>query len=193
MNIRIGSPNWLSELKRATKTLGDDFWSRFTPVSEAGLDNIEAQIGRNLPDDFREFYKSVGFGTFEPGIGLYSPNDIISCIGAPIYFVLGSLTPGQEWATADEHRNLWLSRGTDNPSSARFTGESLTLNGVKLYDLLQFGIDGSGCYYQLYVGPDPAPFRYCLLTDSSTIEEKSASLSSVLERIFEEHISNLHK
>ena len=189
MYIKIGAPNWVNELRQATTSLGDGFWSRFVPVSNVELQKLEGQVDRKLPDDFKEFYKSIGCGSFEPGVCFYSPDDIVSSIGAPIYYVLGSLFPGQEWATADQHRQLWLSRGANNPALEKFTDEALTLGGVKLYDLLQFGIDGSCCYYQLYVGPDPAPFRYCLLTDSGTIEEETFSFSDVLEGILVSRMS----
>ena len=95
---------------------------------------------------------------------------------------------GQEWANEDQHRQLWLSRGFENPKPDLFTEKALSLNGVKLYDLLQFGADGSGCYHQLYVGPEPAPFRYCLLTDSGAFEDIAHSFSDALERMIEYHV-----
>ena len=48
------------------------------------------------------------------------------------------MTPGREWATVFEQTDLWLSRGRRNPDPQRFTEDVLTLDGVKLYDLLQF-------------------------------------------------------
>ena len=59
----------------------------------------------------------------------------------------------------------------------------MTLDGVKLYDLLQFGADGCGSYRQLYMGPEPAPLRYCLLTESQTMEDRSQTFSEALEKI----------
>jgi hypothetical protein len=187
MGIRIGSPNWHGDLLNSTRHLGKDFWSRFTPVSQTELKALERQIGRTLPDEFKEFYYRIGHGEFEPGDGFYSPTDIVACLGAPVYFILGSLTPGEEWATDDQHRRLWVSRGTENPKPDSFTDVALTLGGIKLYDLLQFGADGSACYHQLYVGPEPAPFRYCLLTDSGTIEDMASSFSEAVEAIIERH------
>ncbi len=189
IHIQIGSPQWQSALISATKRRGGDFWTRFTPVSTADLQKLETRIGRNLPNEFKEFYHSIGYGFFEPGDGFYSLEDIVACLGAPIYFVLGSLMPGKEWATKEQHVRLWMSRGVDNPNPSLFTQEALTLDGIRLYDLLQIGADGSACYHQLYIGPDPAPFRYCLLTDSGTIENIATSFSEALDIIVEQHLS----
>jgi hypothetical protein len=193
MHIKIGSVNWKNDLDLATKQLGDDLWTRFTPISLEALENLELQINQKLPDDFKEFYKIIGSGSFEPGNGFYSPKEIIQCIGAPIYFVRGSLMTGSEWATEEGHSQLWLSRGVNNPNSIQFTDDILTLNGIKLYDLLQFGADGNCGYHQLYVGPEPAPFRYCLLTDSGTIENKAQSFSIALGEMIEHLISEGEK
>ncbi len=191
MHIQIGSPNWQDDLINSTRRLGDGFWDHFTSVADDQLIMLEKRIGRRLPDEFKEFYRLIGYGSFGPGDGFYSPEDIVACLGAPIFFIRGSLTPGKEWATEDQHKRLWMSRGKENPNPNAFTEEVLTLNGVKLYDLLQIGADGSACYHQLYVGPDPAPFRYCLLTDSGTIENAALSFFEALENIIEDHLSNL--
>lgn len=103
--------------------------------------------------------------------------------GPAIYFITGSLSPGTEWASEEEHTKLWLTRGALNPDPQRFTHEILTLDGVKLYDLLQFGSNGCCCYHQLYVGPDPAPLRYCLLTESQEMEDRAATFSEGLWKI----------
>ena len=60
----------------------------------------------------------------------------------------------------------------------------LTLGDVKLYDLLQFGSNGCCCYHQLYVGPEPAPLRYCLLTDS---QEMGGSRGDVFRRLGQDY------
>ena len=190
MHIQIGSPNWYAELINATKQLGEVFWSRFTPVGRDALEKLELQIHRKLPPEFKEFYHLVGYGNFAPGDGFYSPDDIVTCLGAPIYFVRGSLMAGKEWATREQHQRLWISRGRENPNPYLFTDEILTLDGIKLYDLLQFGANGSGSYHQLYVGPEPAPFRYCLLTESGTFENIAQSFSEALDGMIEFHLSN---
>ena len=191
MKIQIGAPNWIEDLKEITNPLGSDFWYAFTQVSKAELDELERQIRRKLPDEFQEVYRSIGYGSFPFGGGFYSPSDILACLGTPIYFLLGSLTLNREWATEEDHRSLWLTHGAINPAPDKFTDATLTFEGVKLYDLLQFGSDGCCCYHQLYVGPEPAPFRYCLLTDSQKMEDKSPSLSHALERIVSFYLSYL--
>src|SRR5512143_1831658 len=128
MYIQIGSPNWRNDLITSTSHLGDGFWDRFTPVSEDQLKLLEMEIGRRLPDEFKEFYRLVGYGNFEPGSGFYSPADTLACLGAPIYFVRGSAVPGKEWATEEQHRHLWITRGKDNPNPQAFTEEVLTLD-----------------------------------------------------------------
>ncbi len=188
MKIEIGADNWQKRLFIATRELGDEFWNQFTTVSDKELETLENQINRKLPLEFKEFYRKIGYGIFEPGNGFYSPGDIIACLGATIYFIRGSLVSGSEWATEQEHRNLWKSRGMDNPNPKLFTKETLALDGINLYDLLQFGSDGNCCYHQLYVGPEPAPFRYCLLTDSGAIENKASSFSAALEILIEQFI-----
>jgi hypothetical protein len=136
-----------------------------------------------LDPEFREFYRKIGYGAFPQYGQFYSPNELLLGAGPAIYFITGSLSPGSEWATPDAHTRLWLSRGRENPDPGRFTDQVLTLEGVKLYDLLQFGSNGCCCYHQLYVGPEPAPLRYCLLTDSHTMEDQSATFSEGIERI----------
>jgi len=91
MKIEIGSDNWKKKLFTATKELGEEYWNRFKPVDYKELETLENQINRKLPLDFKEFYQTIGYGFFEPGNGFYSPEDIIKCLGAPNYFIRGSL------------------------------------------------------------------------------------------------------
>jgi hypothetical protein len=181
--LRIGATGWVHDLKELTEPLGKDFWSRFRSVSERELQTVESQLGRAVDPEFREFYRTIGYGDF-PNFGeIYSPSDLLLGAGPAIYFITGSLSPGLEWASLEEHRQLWLSRGRVNPDPSRFTEEALSLHGVKLYDLLQFGSDGCCNYHQLYVGPLPAPLRYCLLTESQSMEDRASTFSEGLERI----------
>jgi hypothetical protein len=182
--IQVGAANWVRDLKGVTDPLGPNFWSEFTPATEAELREAEKQLGRTLDAEFREFYLAVGYGYFPIFGGFDPPSKFIHQVGSPIYFITGSLTPGAEWATEDEHQRLWLSRGLQNPDPARFTDETLTLEGVKLYDLLLFGGDGVCCYHCLYIGPEPAPLRYCLLT-SFGMEDPRDTFSEGLWRILE--------
>ena len=191
MPFVIGRRGWVDELKSMTAPLGEDFWSNCTPCSAQDILALEQKIGRPLPPDFVEFYRTIGYGEVSEGGGFFSPEEILKCIGATIYFVLGSLTPGEEWCTEEEHRQLWLTRGLINPLPDRFTEEALTINGTRLYDLLQVGSNGCCCYHQLYVGPEQGAFQYCLLTDSQTIEDEAESFSAGLEKILAFYLMDL--
>lgn len=181
--LKIGTTNWVRDLKQMTAPLGDDVWADFRPASEQQMRAAEQQLGRKFDPEFREFYRTVGYGRF-PHYGEFDPpEELILGAGPAIFFITGSHTPGKEWATLEQHTRLWLSRGRDNPNPGKFNEEVMTLDGVKLYDLLQFGSNSCCCYHQLYVGPEPAPLRYCLLTDSQTMEDRAASFSEGLERI----------
>jgi hypothetical protein len=181
--IRIGTEDWHSALIERTNRLAHDFWADFRPAEAEDLDRIERETARKLDHEFREFYMKVGFGRFPNGGNFYSPHDILQCLPNPIFFVCGSLGPYEPWATETEHRQLWISRGRSNPAPRRFTTEKLRVGGIYLYDLLQFGTDGMCCYHQLYVGPEPAPARYCLLTPEGTAEDFSDSFSAAIDKI----------
>ncbi len=182
--LEIGEHDWVKTLKAMTEPLGSGFWSGFRPASEQELQAVENQLGRSLDPEFREFYRTIGYGAFPKHEGEFnSPEELVLGASPAIYFMTGSLTPGKEWATPEQHTRLWLSRGRENPDPKRFTEEVLTLDGVKLYDLLQFGSNGSCGYHQLYVGPDPAPLRYCLLNDSQEMEDRVTSFSEGVEKI----------
>jgi hypothetical protein len=183
--LKIGTHNWVKTLKELTESREPDFWTGFTPATEQQMQAAESVLKRKFDPEFREFYRTVGYGKFPGygGSGFWSPDEFAFGAGPAIYFITGSLTPGDEWATREQHTALWISRGRENPDPARFTEEVMTLNGVKLYDLLQFGANGCACYHQLYMGPEPAPLRYCLLTESQTMEDRSRTFSEALEKI----------
>src|SRR5258706_2066117 len=129
--FEIGTRNWLQTLKAITESLGSDFWSAFKPATETELLSAEKQLGRKFDAEFREFYRTVGYGPF-PNYGQFcAPHELIHGAGPAIYFMVGSLSPGGEWATEDEHKELWLTRGGTNPDPERFTDEILTFDGVK--------------------------------------------------------------
>jgi len=192
--LRIGKRDWVSTLKTITEPLGSAFWADFKPARESEMRKAERQLGRKLDLEFREFYRTVGYGYFPfrdlPRCGgcFVTPAELILGAGPAISFITGSRSPGDEWASSEQHARLWLSRGRENPDAHRFTDDVLTLEGVRLYDLLQFGSNGCCCYHQLYVGPDPAPLRYCLLTDSQEMEDRAASFSEGLEKILAFHL-----
>lgn len=190
---KIGTHGWVRELRSRTELLGSEFWSGFTSATESDLRQIETHIQRNLDPEFREFYRKIGYGSFcnRPGYGdIYSPEEIIQAIANPIFFVTGSMTPGAEWAPLDRQVELWLSRGRSNPNRTRFTAKALTLDGVRLYNLLQIGSDGGCRYHHLYVGPEPAPLRYCLLTDSQELTDRAMTFSEGLEMIIQHYLDS---
>lgn len=193
--FNIGAKNWVRDLRAITKPLGSDFWSQFTPVDKCEIDLIESKIQRKLDQEFREFYQIFGYGCFhhqDQNCGnIYSPAEIMECIPNPIFFNTGSMTPGSEWASLDEHFDLWLTRGKSITNRCQFTEDVLTLDGVKLYDLLQFGTDGMCGYHHLFVGPEPAPLRYCLLTESQELEDRSITFSEGLTHILRKFLDNL--
>jgi hypothetical protein len=189
MSLQIGTEGWVRELKDITRPFGPDFWSGFSPVASSALKGLEQQIQRKLPDEFVEFYRTIGCGYFPDRRGWFdTPEEIVMALSASIYFILGSLG-SSPWCSEEEHKHLWRTRGDFNPAPDQFTDETLTLEGVKLYDLLQFGSDGLACYHQLYVGPQPSPLGYCLLTDSQTMEDSTPTFSEGVERLLRRYES----
>ena len=173
--------NWIDELQSGIK---EELWSEFHPVGEQEVEALELELGRSLPIDFKEFYKKIGYGRWPDkyGGGIYSPEEILEVVGAPIYYVLGSLFPGNEWASAAEHRKLWLSRGDFNPNPQLFSTNSLEFNGMNLLDLLQIGSDGSACYQMLNLSKSSAT-KYVLICESTEVELVAESFRDGIERI----------
>jgi hypothetical protein len=172
--------DWTDELQVSDKS---SLWSAFTKATPGDLLEIEGSIRRPLPEDFRSFYQRIGYGPWPNRRGgIYSPRDIIATIAAPIYFALGSLFPGAEWATEAQHRELWLSRGTTNPDPHKFTEQALTFHGMSLLDLLQIGTDGSGGYQMLNLS-DSSPIKYLVVYESTEIDMPSPSFRAGIHAI----------
>ena len=173
--------NWIKELKVGEKSV---LWKDFQAASDEELQAVEKFIGRSLPEEFRDFYQEIGYGMWPSklGGGIYSPDEIMEVIGAPIYFVLGSLFPGSEWATEAQHRDLWLTRGEINPDPEMFTEEILRFQGISLLDLLQIGTDGSAGYQMLNL-EDQSPIKYLLIYESTEIEFVSESFRDGIRQI----------
>ena len=182
--LRIGTAGWVTILKELTEPLDPDYWAAFRPVPAAELTKLEQAMQRKLPDEFVEFYRTVGCGKFPSAGAFYSPADIEACLSVPIYYMLGSLSQGKEWCTEEEHDRLWLTRGAFNPAPDKFTKEALTSNGVPLYDLLTFGYDCGGALYNIYVGPPRSPLGFCILY-SQEIEATYPSLSVGIETMIQ--------
>ncbi len=177
-SFKIGNPGWKKDLLELTAPLGPDFWLDFHPVSVDEVRRLEITIERTLPSDFFEFYTVMGCGWFSKGGGILSPQDVLACLAAPIFFVNGSAMQGKEWCTGDEHIQLWVSRGRINPVPQRFTSAKLRLDGVNLYDLLQVGSDGCCSYHQLHLPEKHDPhLGYCILSESRTLECRAPTFS----------------
>jgi hypothetical protein len=165
--------DWIEELHAREKA---NLWAGFTAASPDDLLEIEHLIRRTLPEDFREFYRRVGYGQWPRayGGGIWPPKDIIAMVGAPIYFVAGSLTQGEEWATEVEHRELWLTHGESNPDPRRFTESALHFHGMSLLDLLEIGSDGCAGYQMLNLS-NSSEIRYLVVYESTGIDFPSGS------------------
>ncbi len=182
--------DWINELTEGQKAR---LWTDFTSASPEDITFIEQSIGRRLPDDFRHFYATIGYGSWpcQYGGGIYSPYDIIAAIAAPVYFVLGSLMSGEEWGTEQQHRDLWLTKGQSNPDPHRFTESALTFHGMSLLDLLQIGSDGSGGYQMLNLS-ESSPIRYLVIYESTEIELASASFCEGIRVITDRFLQSPH-
>lgn len=174
------------------KKIDPNIWDGFNAVSLKDILRIEKEINRELSEDFKHFYSKIGYGYFPDTIGggIDSPSEIINNCHAPYYFITGSMTPRVKWASNDEQRKFYISYGKENPNPNMFNTDSMFLEGTFLLDLVQIGSNGCCCYHQLNIGKN-SEFKYCLLTDSGEIEDKSLSfyegILSYLKRIMEEN------
>ena len=185
MNFRIGEGNWIDEVRKVTTKLDPSYWSHFRPVAQDEMERLEQEINRSLPQDFRLFWAEFGAGQFPVRFGgnIYTPEEIFLCCHGPLLMKAGSAA----WASDEDQRRFYCSRGSFNPNPTKFTSDVLRFEEISLLDLLQIGTDGSCCYHQLFVGQSPKPFGYCLLTDD-VIEDKAPSFSDGLRIIFKEQM-----
>jgi hypothetical protein len=181
----IGQGSWIEEIRYHTSELSPHYWADFQRLSLEEINTIEKEVGRRLPDDFKEFLGCFGSGRFpEPYYGsIYTPEDFIHGCHGHLYMLLGS----SAWASDNEQRRFYVSRGEFNPAPKQYTLEALFFEDVNLLDLLQFGTNGLSCYHQVYVGEKPGPAGYCLLTPECTMEDASPSFSEGLKKILTHH------
>lgn len=182
--FQIGRGDWAAEMRSITSKIRPGYWNDFAPVSEAEVARVEREVNRALPYDFRLFWQTFGHGRFPEPFGghIYSPEDVCEVCHGPLLMKLGSV----DWASDDDQRHFYRSRGAFNPAPARFTPEALIFEDVNLLDLLQIGTDGCCCYHQLFVGPSSGPFAYCLLTPD-IIQDRAVSFSEGLGIILGNH------
>jgi hypothetical protein len=179
----IGQRGWADQVRRFTDDVSPDYWNDFTAVSDAELASLERSLNRRLPEDFREFLKTFGCGSFtEFGGNIYSPDDMIAACPGPLWMRLGS----SDWASEDAHRCYYISRGRENPDPQRFTSAAINQFGFSLLDLLQIGTDGGCGYLQVFVGDRPGPFGYCVLHETE-VEDKLPTFSDGLFSIVSRH------
>ena len=174
----IGISGWEARLEAATSNFGASFWTRFTPVSAAEVASLEATLNRTLPADFRCFLAMIGAGDFpdEFGGGIFDPGEIIEGCAGPLLMHLGS----GPWATDEEHRAFYVSRGANNPNPAKFVSGVTDFRGIDLLDLVQMGYDGMSCYYQLFCEGAASGTGFCRITPEQTLEDKCRSFSGGL-------------
>lgn len=179
--FRIGGPGWAEALIRFGDGVRDGYFSSFTRVSPADLRRIEAETGRLLPADFRQFLFEFGHGEFSvTGAQIYDPDEIIAATPGPMWMIKGSF----DWASDDDQREFYRTRGRFNPNPEKFSGHSVLHDGYNLLDVLQIGIDGSSGYIELFVGDGPGPFGCCVLYGADGEMEHSASdFSSFLQQL----------
>ena len=183
--IRIGEPGWVEWLDDFTSSFSPGYWDGFVPCPLKDISECEAAIGRTLPDDFKQFLTEIGAGSF-PGRNwnrIWTPSEIARGIHGPLWMILGS----SGWATEEDHREFYRTRGAFNPAPDLFTPEALRTLGFNLLDLVQIGSDGSCGYHNLYVGPPPRPFGCCTLHTSS-IERRFADFSEFLSDTVTRHV-----
>jgi hypothetical protein len=182
----IVQEDWLRAARALTDPFVPDYWDDFRPRSVVEIESCEQSLQRRLPADFRDFLLWVGCGEFPRRLGgdLYCPGEIITNCPGPLWMLLGST----HWADDEQHRRLYVTRGEYNPAPSLFTEERLHHDGHSLFDLLQIGTDGCANYHQLYVGPEPRPFEYCLLMEDGTETNKHGTFASALFHIVQSHL-----
>jgi hypothetical protein len=184
-SFTIGQGNWADEIRYYTTDLNPDYWARFRPLAAEQVAEVERTVGRKLPEDFREFLRVFGCGSFpEPyGGDIYEPEDFAHGCHGHLFMILGS----SKWASRDEQRRFYVTHGAYNPAPDKYTGEALEFEGVNLLDLLQIGTNGLCCYHQVYVGDKPGSLGYCRLTPEQTMEDAAPSFSEGLKKILAHH------
>jgi hypothetical protein len=181
----IGRGSWAEEIRYYTAEIAPNYWSDFRVLSLEEVAGIEREVQRRLPEDFKEFLRTFGYGRFpKPYHGnIYGPEEFVHGCHGHLFLILDS----SRWASRDEQRQFYVTRGGYNPAPNEYTRESLLFNRIDLLDLLQIGTNGMCCYHQVYVGEKPGPFGYCLLTPERTAEDQTPSFSEGLKTILTHH------
>jgi len=190
LTFMIGEQDWIRSVRDFAETISKNYWANFVLIDKPEIDECEKTLNRRLPEDFRLFWLTFGAGEFpeECGGNIYRPSEVIEACAGPMWMILGS----SNWATDQDHFQLYRTRGKFNPAPDKFSSAALTHNGVSLFDLLQIGTDGSCRYHQLHVGEGDKPFGYCLLTPEGTFENIEPSFSMGLRSMLITHWKSVH-
>lgn len=183
----IGQGDWEQTVREFTSNIEINYWKDFVPVRELDVVLLEHYLRRKLPDDFKIFLKQFGSGRFPDKFGgcIYSPFEMYLACQGPLWMALGS----GDWASEEDQRKFYITRGEFNPAPDKFTLESVIFQGVNLLDILQIGTNGACCYHQLGVSEKPSPFGYGLLTPSEIFEDVRIDFSKGLQTILEDHLN----
>src|SRR6188768_1300690 len=113
-DFTIGREQWVQQIKYFTTELNPDYWKDFKLCTAEEIATIERETKRTLPDDFKEFLRVFGYGSFIwPYMGaIYDPEDLIGVCYAHFFTFLQS----GDWASPEELRQFYVSRGAFNPA-----------------------------------------------------------------------------
>lgn len=182
--VRVGEAGWVERLRGEAEGFDAGYFEDFRPVSAARLDEVEREIRRELPRDYRLFMETFGWGTFRAGGGLYSPEDIVAACHGPVVMHTG-------WGMDHDEemlRQFYITRGGNEPRPAEVQVAALPDLGFSLLDLVQIGTDGNCGYLQLHVGDakKTGGLGFCLLHESE-VYDRAASFSHGLHIMLTRH------
>lgn len=146
----------------------------FKKVTENEFLQLEKDINRKLPKDFRYFYKNIWYWSFIYWWTLDELKYIKLWISMPIYFVKWSLNKKDRWATLEEHDKYYISRWEYNPNPNKFKNEEMHYHWFNLFDLVNIWWNW-WCDYLCVNTDESSDIKFCLLTSYETIEYKSKS------------------
>jgi len=177
--INVGRQAWEARVREIADHIHPQFFQNFVAVSRQQVEWIERSLNRSLPDDFKMFLNVFGAGNFphEVGGGFFSPSEIIEGCAGPIEMLVG--IKGN--VGRDILREFYITRGEKHGREIQF----LSPFQRHLFDFVQVGYDGVGCYYQVFVNSSGGS---CLITPSGEIEDRCASFSQRLDLIFRQII-----
>jgi hypothetical protein len=184
-HIRIGDTGWEQSLRSETAELSPNFWVDFEAVSLQEIERLENVLQRDLPGDFKLFLTTFGCGNFPSPFwgGFFTPREVIDGCAGPLFMLLGS----GSWASHEDQRRFYVTRGTFNPAPDKFIATVINYAGVDLLDLVQVGYDGMSCYYQL-ICPAASDSRpgFCKITPEGAFEDRHPSFEAGLNAILSE-------